>query len=504
MSFHPFRFDFEDDRKSGSIDFDLSLRAFEVETRSFLESEKDLIHGLTSMLQVREAIELLDIPTYNPLTGRKEIPSGGLTFGPASVVKVPWVEIKPIEPYDVRLIGSPVSLLSFYGTCQHELVHQMQIFHKSMFNAYVQSERAINRFINIIRKGKDERILRELLIKLTEESKTEESKRFNPLNIEEDNIEEDKRCLLESKGLDVHLAMLTHVCVINNEELKEIIISRIKDEELKKLRIAFVKNVYESKYHKQAFKLFYSVLDISDKVSLGLGLLFDYLSYFSDYGASNLFKLFKRIENDHNILKYLKELLDFFAFRNGEESGTGPTISNVLAKVYDEIGTGPISNELAKYKDLKGERLSFSSYRKNILGEINGVLEKLDGFSKKRVKMLKEIIERSGKPSQCLDEISKSACLILKDKESSCYYPVAYYICIYPDYFSLMLSFYSDLHICTSILKAAKEAFIKGEGPWKAMERAIVCPYRNAPLMGCREKSKCEHEKPWLDAVVER
>jgi hypothetical protein len=481
MSFPRFSFDFEVDRKSGSIDFDLSLKAFEVETRSFLESEKYLIYGLTSMLQVREAIEL----PYRMIPG--------LTYGPASVVKVPWVEIEPIEPYNVRVIVSPVSLLSFYGTCQHELVHLIQIFHKSMFNAYVQSERAINRFINIIRKDKDERLLREL-IKLTEKSK-----RFNPLN-----IEEDKRCLLESKGLDVHLGMLTHVCVINNEELKELIISRIKDEELKKLRIAFVKSVYESEYHKQAFKLFYSVLDILDKVSLGLGLLFDYFSYFSHYGASDLFKLFKRIENDHNILKYLKELEDFFAFRNGEESGTGPTISNVLEKVYDEIGTGPISNELAKYKDLKGERLSFSSYRKNILGEINGVLEKLDGFSKKRVKMLKEIIERSGKPSQCLDEISKSACLILKDKESSCYYPVAYYICIYPDYFSLMLSFYSDLHICTSILKAAKEAFIKGEDPWKAMERAIVCPYRNAPLMGCREKSKCEHEKPWLDAVVER
>jgi hypothetical protein len=468
MSFHPFRFDFEDDRKSDSIDFDLSLRAFEVETRSFLESEKDLIHGLTSTLQVRREIDLLDIPTYNPLTGRKEIPTRGLTYGPASVVKVPGVEIKPKGPYDLYVTGSPVSLLSVLGTYDHELVHLTQILHKSMFNAYIQSERAINSFTNIIRKGKDERILRKLI------ELTEKSKRFNPLNIEE----EDKWRLLES----VSLVHQWRDYRRRNRALHDIV-SKIENEKLEKLLTAFVKCVYESEYHKQAFELWLSVGgDVVDKFPIASSQLYYYLSLFSDYGANDVLKLFERIKNDHNILKYLKEL----------------NYSNPIRRFafFDEIGTDPISNEL--------KSLSFSSYRENILGEINGALEKLDGFSKKRVGMLKEAVERSGKPSQLLNEyVIKWSCIILKDQENRLY-PQAVSNGYNPDYVSLMLSFYSDLHICTSILKAANEAFRKGEDPWKAMERAIKCPYRNAPLMGCREKSKCEHEKPWLDAVVER
>jgi hypothetical protein len=85
--------DFEVVRGSDRVDFSLMLRAFEDETRSFLESEKYLIYGLTSMLQVREAIEL----PYRMIPG--------LTFGPASVVKVPWVEIEPRGPYSTTVVG---------------------------------------------------------------------------------------------------------------------------------------------------------------------------------------------------------------------------------------------------------------------------------------------------------------------------------------------------------------------------------------------------------------
>jgi hypothetical protein len=459
--------DFEVVRGSDRVDFSLMLRAYEAELRGFLESESYLIYGLTSMLQVREAIEL----PYRMIPG--------LTYGPASVVKVPGVEIVPNGPYDVILHGSPVGLLSVLGTYDHELVHLTQILHKSMFNEYIQSERAINSFTNIIRKGKDERILRKLI------ELTEKNKRFNPLNIEE----EDKWRLLESVSL---FHQWRDYCR-RNRALHDIV-SKIENEKLEKLLTAFVKCVYESEYHKQAFELWLSVGgDVVDKLPIASSQLYYYLSLFSDYGANDVLKLFERIKNDHNILKYLKEL----------------NYSNPIRRFafFDEIGTGPISNEL--------KSLSFSSYRENILGEINGALEKLDGFSKKRVGMLKEAVERSGKPSQFFDEYKKWWCMILnyqksklsekqrsEDQKSRLYLIASRNAD--PEYAQTTLSFYSDLYICTSILKAAEKAFRKGKDPWKAMERAVMCPYRNAPLMGCREKSECEHERPWLDAVVTR
>jgi hypothetical protein len=437
---------FELDRRPSGVDFDQWLRAFRVELYSFLKSEPYLIHGLTSMLQVREDIEL----PYS------RVPA--LTFNPVSVVKVQN--------------GSAVSLLSAFGTIWHELVHLDQILHESVFDAYIQTERAIDRFKKMIRDKKDKIVLKNI-IKLTEAGIW-----FNPLK-----IEKDKRRLLEAPSL---INQLYGISDIGRKLIAEQI-QEIGNEKLDKLIIAY--NYCISKYsnlsdiYGDAMKLIWGINQFNDeKLQTLYILLLAYSSMFSDFGASDFSEFLIRIKNNHIIhiiLRYLE--LQFM-------------------KDFDAVGTGCISNELEKFM---GERLSFSSYRENILGEINSVLEKLEGFSKKRVKLLKEAIERSGKPSQFLDKISNPACLILKDQESSCYYPVA--IGRYdPDYFSLKLSFYSDLYICTSILKAAKEAFRKGKGPWKAMERAIKCPYRNAPQMECREKSECEHEKPWLDAVVER
>jgi hypothetical protein len=451
MSFPSFSFDFEVDRKSGPIDFDLSLRAFEVETRSFLGSEKDLIYGLTSMLQVREAIEL----PYS------RIPA--LTFNPASVVKVRWVKIEPKGPYSVAIIGSPVSMLSTFSNMTHEAYHLDQIMHKSVFDAYILSESVMNRFRSMIRDEKDEKILKKL-IKLTEAGIL-----FNPLK-----IEEDKRCLLESHALHYqYLFYFPGITKFNVSPALHDVIPKIGDEKLEELRVKFLERVNGSKYHRDALEFLSNVMD---KAATGFFILFVYLCLFSDFGVGD-------------ILKYVKELRDV---------AKALAYSATKHYILDEVGTGSISNELEKFV---GERLNFGTYRRKTIEKFNGVIEKLEGLSKKRVGMLKEAIERSEKPSQFLDEVRKWACLILKDQDSRLYVQ-GYYEYVKPEYASLMLSFYSDLYICTSILNAANDAFRNGGDPWRAMERAIVCPFRKAPQMKC--SSGCEHEKPWRNAMVER
>jgi hypothetical protein len=482
MSSPPFPFDFEVDRKSGSIDFDLSLRAFEVETRSFLESEKDPIRGLTSMLQVREAIEL----PYRMIPG--------LTYGPASVVKVPWVEIVPNGPYDVIFKGSLEGIIFTISTYQHEHYHLFQIFHESVFDKYILSERAIDRFRKMIRDLKDEKILKKL-IKLTE------------AGIEFKLEEEDKSRLLEAVNVETQMGCIIFGAPIEIDASMYIwkIIPEIRSQTNIRLFRKFLECVLDSNYHKNVleFLINFRLLAQKDRKKLYLqDILLVYTSLFSDLGASDILILFEKIKNEPKILEelpskiYIEERAKNIkeALINNKEALKNMILINLkeFDVVVDRIG------------ELPGRVQNFGTYKENLLRKFydNNLPEKLEGFSKARVKLLKEIIERHKQPSQLFDEMWKLSCIIFKDQKSILYVYVPHDAD--PEYAQTTLSFYSDLYICTSILKAAEEAFRKGKDPWKAMERAVMCPYRYAPQMGCREKSECEHEKPWLDAVVER
>jgi hypothetical protein len=395
------------------------------------------------MLQVREAIEL----PYRMIPG--------LTFGPASVVKVPWVEIKPKDPYTVTIRGSPEGLIMTYITMKHEICHEYQIMHKSLFDAYIVTEYAIECFRKMIRDEKDKRFLK-ILIGLTEAGIW-----FNPLK-----IEEDKRCLLEAEALHLQLASFWNP----SRHLPHSLIVDIKDEKLEMLHKTFLSSIIGSTHHRKALVFFNTILPCKGNE---IGVLL-YLYRFGDLGISDTLELFNRIKND-NILK-----------RAEAES---------LEELLDEIAMEPVSSVLKKYGVL-----SFNARRRMDLEKINNVLEKLKGFSQKRVRTLKEVIERSESPTKLLGEVRRWTCVILKDQNCKLYVAVNGE----PEYAILMLSFYSDLYICTSMLKAAEEAFRKGKDPWKAMERAIKCPYKNAPQMECRKKSECEHEEPWRRALAER
>jgi len=461
------------------VDSDQLRRAFEVEVNSSLESEPYLIYGLTSMLHVRREIELIDIPIIR-----------GLTFNPVSIVRVPWVKLEPTGPYSLKTIGRPVSMLWTFSTEAHESVHLEQIMHKSLLDAYILSERAINRFRRIIRDGKCEEILEILrnLIILTEAGIY-----FNPLK-----IEEDKLSLLEFNPLFHQLSFLqslTREIIDIREELANLKLV-IGVENLKKLREQFLSNVIKSKYHRDAFKFSSQIRNIASdfygyhklRVLFFYHVLICYLDSFTDFGKSDALKLFEKIKNDHNILRYIKEI-------ESEED----IIEMEGDLIIDEIGTGSLSSDLERYV---GERLNFYAYRSGVLEEITECLENLEGFSQGRVKTLKEAIERSERPSQFINEVRKWIIVILKDQDSRLY--LRGHNIVEPQYASLMLSFYSDLYICTNILNSVKKVFREGGDPWEAMEEAIVCPFRNAPQMKCVNKNECEHERPWLDAVVTR
>jgi hypothetical protein len=440
--------DFEIIREPSKDEFKARLKAFREELKRFFSAEhSELLLGLTSMLPVRREIEMKLL---------KKNTIEGLTIHPISII-IPWIKVEPVDPYRVRVIGTPESIIQVGSTICHEVTHQHQLMHKSIMEAYLLSEITMNGFRKLVTQCKNKIELKKSVEGVREKIY------FKPLKIEKDKID-----LLEVHALEFQeffILFPERYLLDRNWEIEEEMREEIFHNFVESIKI----EEQEHQSHNDAWQFWEKMIRISrNKPDLFPPIinLLHYVVCFTDFGIGELWRLIIRILSNKNNVEELKRI-------SGLE----------WPNRFDEVGL-----------------TFFKQYRINTLNMLNESIRYCDeGFVNKRVKMVLDAVERSKNPSDFLKEIHKWRNSILKTWDDGIEIYIHSYDYSDRDYVFLVDSFFSDLIICTNILSSLELAFRSGMDPWKSMEKAVRCPLRDAPMLECKDKDVCKHEEPWIE-----
>jgi hypothetical protein len=365
------------------------------------------------------------------------------------------MEVESLGPCRARFIGTPESILWALSIEYHEVAHQFELMHGYMMGAYASTEAMIYGFRKLVSQYRDEYMLKKFA------KETRKNIYFHPLRIEEDVLD-----LLEALALDIQGMII---------RFPEVYGLDIGEEETRRIFNKFLESIKKSRGHRSAWEFFTTfekkIMKRRRVNPAIIGTILQFFACFTDFDRKKAWKYLVKILDDKSMVRGLERMSELDSF--------------------DRLDYLIRDLTFFDYEKYRSEIL-------NILKKTLGVCN--EDFANRRVRMVKELIENSRKPSDLIIESGKWHNIIVKSQDGRIYITTPSSIGV-EEYVCLAVSFFSDLIIYTNILSSLELAFRSGMDPWKSMEKAVRCPLRDAPMLECKDKDVCKHEEPWIESI---